>query len=78
MHINHFCVTGLCLLQSSFERLKDFPMPFWMTIFVEGTRLTPVKLLEAQTFASSKGMPIPKNVLIPKTKVKIPHYKIFN
>ncbi|XVF19261.1 hypothetical protein REPUB_Repub11eG0094700 [Reevesia pubescens] len=43
-------------------------MPFWMTIFVEGTRLTPDKLFEAQTFASSKGLPIPKNVLIPKTK----------
>ncbi|XWS52512.1 hypothetical protein CRYUN_Cryun11dG0076900 [Craigia yunnanensis] len=55
-------------LKSSFEALKDFPMPFWMTIFVEGTRLTPDKLLEAQTFASSKGLSIPKNVLIPKTK----------
>ncbi|OMO78001.1 putative 1-acylglycerol-3-phosphate acyltransferase [Corchorus olitorius] len=43
-------------------------MPFWLTIFVEGTRLTPDKLLGAQTFASSKGFPIPKNVLIPKTK----------
>lgn len=55
-------------LKSSFEALKDFPMPFWMTIFVEGTRMTPDKLIEAQTFASSKGLPIPKNVLIPKTK----------
>ncbi|XP_022753682.1 1-acyl-sn-glycerol-3-phosphate acyltransferase 2-like [Durio zibethinus] len=55
-------------LKSSFEALKDFPFPFWMTIFVEGTRLTHDKLLEAQTFASSKGLPIPKNVLIPKTK----------
>ncbi|KAK8977682.1 hypothetical protein V6N11_013465 [Hibiscus sabdariffa] len=55
-------------LRSSFEALKDFPMPFWMIIFVEGTRLTPDKLLEAQAFASSKGYPIPKNVLIPKTK----------
>ncbi|XVE60017.1 hypothetical protein DITRI_Ditri05aG0093000 [Diplodiscus trichospermus] len=55
-------------LPSSFEALKDFPMPFWMTLFVEGTRLTPDKLLEAQSFASSKGFPIPKNVLIPKTK----------
>ncbi|KAK8630327.1 hypothetical protein V6N13_079125 [Hibiscus sabdariffa] len=43
-------------------------MPFWLIIFVEGTRLSPDKLLEAQAFASSKGYPIPKNVLIPKTK----------
>ncbi|XP_039048484.1 1-acyl-sn-glycerol-3-phosphate acyltransferase 2-like [Hibiscus syriacus] len=55
-------------LRSSFEALKDFPMPFWMTIFVEGTRLTSDKLFEAQAFASSKGYPIPKHVLIPKTK----------
>ncbi|MBA0853569.1 hypothetical protein Goshw_019244, partial [Gossypium schwendimanii] len=56
-------------LKSSFEALSDYPMPFWMTIFVEGTRLTADKLLEAQSFASSKGYPIPKNVLIPKTKI---------
>ncbi|MBA0609908.1 hypothetical protein Godav_010833, partial [Gossypium davidsonii] len=55
-------------LKSSFEALSDYPTPFWMTIFVEGTRLTADKLLEAQSFASSKGYPIPKNVLIPKTK----------
>ncbi|TYJ20769.1 hypothetical protein E1A91_A08G019100v1 [Gossypium mustelinum] len=55
-------------LKSSFEALSDYPTPFWMTIFVEGTRLTADKLVEAQSFASSKGYPIPKNVLIPKTK----------
>ncbi|XVF47400.1 hypothetical protein PTKIN_Ptkin03bG0106000 [Pterospermum kingtungense] len=64
-------------LKLSFEALKDFPMPFWITIFVEGTRLTPDKLIEAQTFASSKGLPIPKNVLIPKTKVKV-HIKRYS
>lgn len=58
-------------LQSSFQALKDFPIPFWVTIFAEGTRLTPDKLLEAQTFASTKGLAIPKNVLIPRTKVKL-------
>ncbi|KAK6235606.1 hypothetical protein SCA6_010943 [Theobroma cacao] len=55
-------------LKSSFQALKDFPIPFWVTIFAEGTRLTPDKLLEAQTFASTKGLAIPKNVLIPRTK----------
>ncbi|PPD88081.1 hypothetical protein GOBAR_DD14982 [Gossypium barbadense] len=52
------------LAQSSFEALSDYPTPFWMTIFVEGTRLTADKLLEAQSFASSKGYPIPKNGIV--------------
>jgi lysophosphatidic acid acyltransferase/lysophosphatidylinositol acyltransferase len=36
---------------------------------VEGTRITPDKLLAAQEFAILKGLPVPKNVLIPRTKV---------
>ncbi|KAG6761032.1 hypothetical protein POTOM_034222 [Populus tomentosa] len=55
-------------LKSSFQELKDFPGSFWLTIFVEGTRMTPDKLLAAQEFAVSKGLPVPKNVLIPRTK----------
>lgn len=46
-------------------------MPFWLTIFVEGTRLTPDKLLASQEFAISKGLLIQENVLIPRTKVKV-------
>ncbi|KAJ0083966.1 hypothetical protein Patl1_29755 [Pistacia atlantica] len=48
-------------LKESFQALKDFPTPFWLTIFTEGTRLTPDKLLQAQEFALSKGLNIPKN-----------------
>lgn len=44
-------------------------MPFWLALFVEGTRFTQTKLLAAQEFAVSRGMPLPKNVLIPRTKV---------
>lgn len=44
-------------------------MPFWLALFVEGTRFTQEKLLAAQEFAASRGLPIPKNVLIPRTKV---------
>ncbi|KAF9675537.1 hypothetical protein SADUNF_Sadunf09G0042500 [Salix dunnii] len=55
-------------LKSSFQELKDFPISFWLTIFVEGTRMTPDKLLAAQEFAISKGLPVPRNVLIPRTK----------
>lgn len=56
------------ILQSGFERLADFPMPFWLALFVEGTRFTQAKLLAAQEFAASRGIPVPRNVLIPRTK----------
>jgi len=49
--------------------LKDFPVPFWLAIFAEGTRFTQAKLLDAQQYAHSKGLPVPKNVLLPRTKV---------
>ncbi|XP_034893745.1 1-acyl-sn-glycerol-3-phosphate acyltransferase 3 isoform X2 [Populus alba] len=58
-------------LQSGFERLVDFPMPFWLALFVEGTRFTQAKLLAAQEFAASRGIPVPRNVLIPRTKIKV-------
>ncbi|KAK4793192.1 hypothetical protein SAY86_023627 [Trapa natans] len=55
-------------LKSGFQRLADFPMPFWLALFVEGTRFTKGKLLAAQEYAASRGLPIPRNVLIPRTK----------
>lgn len=58
------------MLQSGLQRLRDFPRPFWLALFVEGTRFTKAKLLGAQEFAASQGLPIPRNVLIPRTKVK--------
>ncbi|KAG6471762.1 hypothetical protein ZIOFF_069208 [Zingiber officinale] len=56
-------------LKCGLERLKDFPRPFWLALFVEGTRFTPEKLLAAQEYAASQDLPIPRNVLIPRTKV---------
>ncbi|KAM7273793.1 hypothetical protein ACFE04_028457 [Oxalis oulophora] len=55
-------------LKSGFKRLEDFPRPFWLALFVEGTRFTKAKLLAAQDYAASRGLPIPRNVLIPRTK----------
>ncbi|XP_020580252.1 1-acyl-sn-glycerol-3-phosphate acyltransferase PLS1 [Phalaenopsis equestris] len=55
-------------LKSGLERLKDFPQPFWLALFVEGTRFTPAKLQAAQEYAASQGLPVPRNVLIPRTK----------
>ncbi|KAL0404938.1 UNVERIFIED_CONTAM: 1-acyl-sn-glycerol-3-phosphate acyltransferase 2 [Sesamum radiatum] len=58
-------------LKSGLQRLRDFPRPFWLALFVEGTRFTQAKLLAAQEYASSAGLPVPKNVLIPRTKVHV-------
>ncbi|KAL8215314.1 hypothetical protein R6Q57_004763 [Mikania cordata] len=55
-------------LKSGLQRLKDYPQPFWLALFVEGTRFTQAKLLAAQEYASSMGLPVPRNVLIPRTK----------
>ncbi|XP_019155648.1 PREDICTED: 1-acyl-sn-glycerol-3-phosphate acyltransferase PLS1-like [Ipomoea nil] len=55
-------------LQSGFEELNDFQQPFWLVVFLEGTCFTRENLLEAQEYAASAGLPVPKNVLIPRTK----------
>lgn len=55
-------------LKSGLQRLRDYPQPFWLALFVEGTRFTQAKLLAAQEYAVSTGLPIPRNVLIPRTK----------
>ncbi|KAL6523242.1 1-acyl-sn-glycerol-3-phosphate acyltransferase 2 [Orobanche gracilis] len=55
-------------LKSGIQRLTDFPRPFWLALFVEGTRFTQAKLLAAREYASSTGLPVPRNVLIPRTK----------
>eukprot|EP00250_Pteridium_aquilinum_P006111 c16092_g2_i1 orf=3-614(-) len=54
-------------LKTSFQSLREFPRPFWLALFVEGTRFTEAKLQAAQEFAASAGLPIPRNVLIPRT-----------
>ncbi|KAK3004809.1 hypothetical protein RJ639_018435 [Escallonia herrerae] len=54
--------------QQSLPALKDFPGTIWLTIFVEGTRFTLQKLSAARKYANSMGLPIPKNVLVPRTK----------
>ncbi|KAJ8449869.1 hypothetical protein Cgig2_001525 [Carnegiea gigantea] len=56
------------LLPLGLQRLKDYPLPFWLALFVEGTRFTQAKLLAAQEYATSTGLPVPRNVLIPRTK----------
>ncbi|GAB2277013.1 1-acyl-sn-glycerol-3-phosphate acyltransferase 3 [Dionaea muscipula] len=55
-------------LKSGFEQLRDFPIPFWLALFVEGTRFTQAKLSAAKKYAISRGLPVPRNVLLPRTK----------
>ncbi|KAE9590744.1 putative 1-acylglycerol-3-phosphate O-acyltransferase [Lupinus albus] len=55
-------------LKSGLQRLSDYPLPFWLALFVEGTRFTQAKLLAAQEYAASTGLPVPRNTLIPRTK----------
>lgn len=56
-------------MQAGFENLRDFPTPFWLAVFVEGTRFTQAKLVAAQEYAIEAKLPVPRNVLIPRTKV---------
>ncbi|KAL5545584.1 hypothetical protein UlMin_005271 [Ulmus minor] len=55
-------------LKKGIQRRSDYPQPFWLALFVEGTRFTQAKLLAAQEYAASTGQPVPRNVLIPRTK----------
>ncbi|XP_057432146.1 uncharacterized acyltransferase C428.14-like [Lotus japonicus] len=49
-------------LKSSLRRLSDFPLPFWLALFVEGTCFTQDKLLVAQEYATSTGLPVHMNM----------------
>ncbi|KAF8090793.1 hypothetical protein N665_0467s0022 [Sinapis alba] len=55
-------------LKAGFNQLKDFPTRFWLALFVEGTRFTQENLEAARDYASLKGLPSPRNVMIPRTK----------
>ncbi|KAK1402752.1 1-acylglycerol-3-phosphate O-acyltransferase [Heracleum sosnowskyi] len=55
-------------LKSGLRQLCHFPRPFWLALFPEGTRFTQAKLEASQEYASAAGLPIPRNVLIPRTK----------
>ncbi|CAE8610611.1 unnamed protein product, partial [Polarella glacialis] len=43
-------------------------IPYCLTIFPEGTRLTPEKLLDSQEFLRSRKLPVFQNVLCPRVK----------
>ncbi|XP_060189974.1 probable 1-acyl-sn-glycerol-3-phosphate acyltransferase 4 isoform X2 [Lycium barbarum] len=51
---------------STFTNPQD---PLWLTLFPEGTDFTEQKCKSSQEFATKTGLPVLKNVLLPKTKV---------
>lgn len=42
--------------------------PLWLAVFPEGTDFTEQKCVKSQQFAAENGLPILKNVLLPKTR----------
>mmetsp|Transcript_6148 Transcript_6148/g.18567 ORF Transcript_6148/g.18567 Transcript_6148/m.18567 type:complete len:364 (-) Transcript_6148:3924-5015(-) len=54
----------------TFEQLVNprAKRPFWIVSYLEGTRLTPSKLAEAQDFAKKRDLNVLRNVLQPRTK----------
>ncbi|XP_073124369.1 probable 1-acyl-sn-glycerol-3-phosphate acyltransferase 5 [Henckelia pumila] len=50
------------------SKFKDPRDLLWLAVFPEGTDFTEQKCLRSQKYASENGLPILKNVLLPKTK----------
>ncbi|KAL9140598.1 hypothetical protein ABFS82_14G047700 [Erythranthe guttata] len=50
---------------STFTNRND---PLWLSVFPEGTDYTEQKCIKSQKFASENGLPVLKNVLLPKTR----------
>uniref|UniRef100_A0A1D1ZDH5 1-acylglycerol-3-phosphate O-acyltransferase n=3 Tax=Anthurium amnicola TaxID=1678845 RepID=A0A1D1ZDH5_9ARAE len=47
---------------------KDPDDPLWLAVFPEGTDFTEQKCIRSQQFAAENGLPILRNVLLPKTR----------
>jgi len=56
------------IMTQSVQALSDYPDPVWLLIFAEGTRLSPEKLEASRDFARSRGLPILRHCLTPRTK----------
>ncbi|CAN7085309.1 unnamed protein product [Brassica oleracea var. botrytis] len=63
-----FCSDLDQCMQSDLQRLSDFPRPFWLALLCGGNSLYEAKLKAPQEYAASSELPIPRNVLIPRTK----------
>ncbi|XP_028324459.1 1-acyl-sn-glycerol-3-phosphate acyltransferase delta isoform X2 [Gouania willdenowi] len=56
------------LVAQSLQKLHDYPEHFWFLLYCEGTRFTPKKHQVSMQVAESKGLPILKHHLLPRTK----------
>jgi len=55
-------------MTKSIEGLSNYPDPVWLLIFAEGTRMNPEKLEASRDFARSRGLPVLRHCLTPRTK----------
>ncbi|KAJ1551000.1 hypothetical protein HK096_003742 [Nowakowskiella sp. JEL0078] len=55
-------------IDKTFNNIKSTRLPVWIISYLEGTRQTPEKLEESQAFARQRGLPILKNIMLPRTK----------
>ncbi|XP_016163182.1 probable 1-acyl-sn-glycerol-3-phosphate acyltransferase 4 [Arachis ipaensis] len=56
------------ILHHKLSTLKGRQDPLWLALFPEGTDYTEQKSQNSQKYASEVGLPVLKNVLLPKTK----------
>jgi 1-acyl-sn-glycerol-3-phosphate acyltransferase len=55
-------------IRGTFAHLREHNLPFWLVLFVEGTRITPKKHKEGQEFSRKQGLPVLNHLLVPRTK----------
>ncbi|KAF8405164.1 hypothetical protein HHK36_010063 [Tetracentron sinense] len=55
-------------MRQMLSTFKDPQDPLWLAVFPEGTDYTEQKCIRSQKFAAENGLPVLKNVLLPKTK----------
>ncbi|XP_062176560.1 probable 1-acyl-sn-glycerol-3-phosphate acyltransferase 5 isoform X1 [Alnus glutinosa] len=55
-------------IRQMLSTFKDPRDPLWLALFPEGTDFTDQKCIRSQKHAAERGLPLLKNVLLPKTK----------
>ncbi|KAK8568272.1 hypothetical protein V6N12_006828 [Hibiscus sabdariffa] len=55
-------------MRQMLSKFKDPRDPLWLVLFPEGTDFTDQKCLRSQKYAAENGLPILKNLLLPKSK----------
>ncbi len=55
-------------IERLFAKYRRDDIPLFLVSFLEGTRLTPGKLAQAQAFAEERGHHVPQHTLVPRTK----------